>query len=245
MNRAATFATARRVLTELRRDPRTLALIIAVPIVLLTLVRWVFHSSPQVFQSIGAAVLGIMPFAVMFVIASVTTLHERTTGTLERLLTMPVNKIDLLAGYAFAFGAVAAVQVAVCWTLAVGPLGLEVAGASGLLFVVAFLGALLGMALGLLCSAFATTEFQAVQFMPAVVFPQLLLCGLFAPREQMAEALHWISNVLPLSYAVDAMRHLTTSGTVDGGFVADLAVMAGVVVAGLVLGAATLRRRTA
>jgi ABC-2 type transport system permease protein len=123
-------------------------------------------------------------------------------------------------------------------------LGLSVTGPVWALFLVALLDALLGTALGLFVSAFAKTEFQAVQFLPAVVLPQFLLCGLFAPRDSMTTALRWISDVLPLSYAVDAMDKITATSGVSGALIADMAIIAGAGVLALALGAATLRRRT-
>jgi ABC-2 type transport system permease protein len=96
------------------------------------------------------------------------------------------------------------------------------------------------MALGLFVSAFAQTEFQAVQFMPAVVIPQILLAGLLVPREQMAALLEWVSAVLPLTYAYDALAQVTRSGELDW---LDLGVIALSIVLALGLGAATLRRR--
>lgn len=245
MSWAITFATARRVLNQLRRDPRTMVLLIAVPAALMALLRWVLTQQRHNFDHVGAPVLGIFPFVVMFVVASVATLRERRTGTLERLLTMPMHKLDLLLGYAIAFGCVAVVQVGVSTALSLGPLGLHVAGQGWLVFVIGVLDALLGMALGLLLSAFATTEFQAVQFMPAVVFPQLLICGLLTPRGQMDAVLHGISDALPMTYAIDAMQRVTTSNVLTFALIVDLAVVAVVAVVALALGAATLRRRTA
>lgn len=186
----------------------------------------------------------MFPFAIMFIVTSITTLRERTTATLERLMTMPLAKLDLLFGYAIAFGLVAVVQVAVATTVSLTWLGLSITGSVWLLGAIAVLDALLGTALGLFASAFARTEFQAVQFMPAFVMPQVLLCGLFAPREEMATVLDWISDVMPLSYAVDALTHVTHSTEVDGTLVKNLLIVAGCTLAALVLGAATLRRRT-
>jgi ABC-2 type transport system permease protein len=245
VNRAITLATARRVLNQLRRDPRTIALLLVVPALLLSLLRWLLTNQRANFDHIGAPVLAIFPFVVMFIVTSVATLRERTTGTLERLLTMPMNKLDLLLGYALAFGAVAVAQVGVCTALALGPLGLHIAGAGWLLFVVGVLDALLGMALGLFLSAFARTEFQAVQFMPAVVFPQLLLCGLLTPRSAMDATLRAVSDVLPLTYAIDAMQRVTKSSGFNHHIGIDLVVVCATAVAALILGAVTLRRRTA
>ena len=243
MSATITLATATRVLRQLRHDRRTLAMLVVVPCVLLSLLAWIYDGTP-VFDEIGAPLLGIFPFVVMFLVTSVATLRERTSGTLERLLTMPIGKLDLLVGYALAFGLVATVQAVVATGLAVTLLGLDIAGPLWLLLVVAVCDAVLGMALGLFLSAFATTEFQAVQFMPAFVLPQFLLCGLLVPRDQLPDVLRWISNVLPLSYAVDLMRDLTTYGEVDPSAWVDLSVVVLAILLALGLGAATLRRRT-
>lgn len=243
MNFAATIATAARVLRQLRHDPRTLGLLLVVPCVLMGLLAWVFKGTPT-FDHVGAPLLGVFPFVVMFLVTSVATLRERTTGTLERLLTMPIGKFDFLVGYALAFGLLAVAQAGIVSALSLLAFGLDVSGPVWLLVAIAVLDALLGMALGLLSSAFATTEFQAVQFMPAIVLPQFLLCGLLVPRDEMTPVLRVVSDVLPLSYAVDAMRAVTTSGSIEVQTWVDLAIIAGCIGLALVLGAATLRRRT-
>jgi ABC-2 type transport system permease protein len=249
MNARITFAVATRVLTQLRRDHRTLAMLLVLPCLILTLLWWMFDGNGTGFDQLGPALLALIPFVVMFLVTSVTTLRERSSGTLERLLSMPTGKGDLLAGYALAFGLVAAVQSTLAVVLCHFVLDLHVSGPVWMLVVVAVCDAVLGCALGLFVSAFAQTEFQAVQFMPLVVIPQLLLCGLFLPRELMPRVLEAVSDVLPLSYAVDAMTAVATTtsdalGGVDPGVWSDLLVVAGFAVAGLVLGAATLRRRT-
>jgi ABC-2 type transport system permease protein len=242
---ARTLATARRVLAQLRHDPRTIALLLVVPCVLLVLLKYVFDGDPHVFGRTGAPLLGIFPLIVMFLVTSVATLRERSSGTLERLLTMPLAKLDLVLGYALAFGVLALLQAAIAFGLTLGPLGLHVTGPTWLLFAVAVGDGLLGTALGLFVSAFAATEFQAVQFLPAFILPQFLLCGLFTPRESMAAPLRWISDALPLSYAVDGMNRLTVQAGVDGRLVRDLIIIAGSALLALTLGAVTLRRRTA
>ena len=244
MSPRVTLATTRRVLAQLRHDPRTVALLLLVPCVLLALLAWVFHGKPVIFDRIGGPLLGVFPFVSMFLVTSVVTLRERTSGTLERLLTMPVAKLDLLLGYALAFGAVAVVQASLASAVALGPLDLDVRGPAWALVLVAVLDALLGMALGLFISAFAATEFQAVQFMPAVVLPQVLLCGLIAPREDMATALQWLARAFPLTYAVDATTQLAAATTLTAAYGRDVVVVAGCALAALLLGAATLRRRT-
>ena len=244
MSTRRTLATAHRVLTQLRHDPRTIGLMLVVPCVLVGLLAWVYTGT-STFDHIGAPLLGIFPFVVMFLVTSVATLRERTSGTLERLLTMPLGKLDLLLGYALAFGAVAVVQAGLVSALSLTVFGLDVAGPTWMLVLVALADALLGTALGLFVSAFAATEFQAVQFMPAFVLPQFLLCGLLVPREEMPDVLRAISSVLPLSYAVDALRDVTTNAEVATSTWVDLGVVVGAVLLALGLGAATLRRRTA
>jgi ABC-2 type transport system permease protein len=238
-----TLAVARRVLEQLRRDRRTVALILAVPCLLELLLQQMFGRHSSIYQQVGTPLLGLFPFITMFLVTSITMLRERTSGTLERLMTMPLHKIDVLAGYGIAFALVAVVQATLVSGLAFGLLGLEVAGPKALVVALAVANAVLGSTLGLLVSAFAQTEFQAVQFMPAVVFPQILLCGLFVPRDQMASWLHAISWALPLTYAYDALAR-TAANTLDARFAVDVLVVCGCVVLAVALGAATLRRRT-
>ena len=244
MSPRLTFATASRVLAQLRNDHRSVALMLVAPLVLLTLLRFVYDDAPQVFDRVGGPLLALFPFVTMFLVTSVAMLRERSSGTLERLLAMPLGKGDLLGGYALAFGSVAVVQTLLASALCLGLLGLDVAGATGFVVLLAVLDALLGTALGLLLSAFARTEFQAVQFLPAVILPQLLLCGLIAPREAMAAPLRWLSDVFPLTYAVDGMQRVVATADVSGRLVTDLAVVVGCVVGFLVLGSVTLPRRS-
>ncbi|MHC5264526.1 ABC transporter permease [Streptomyces sp. UC4497] len=245
MNTYRTTATALRVLRQLRHDPRSIALMLLVPCVMLFLLRYVFDGNQATFNSIGASLLGIFPLITMFLVTSIATLRERTSGTLERLLSMPLGKADLIGGYALAFGAVAVVQSLLATGLALWVLDLDVTGSAWLLLLVALLDALLGTALGLFVSAFAASEFQAVQFMPAVIFPQLLLCGLFIARDQMQPILEGISNVLPMSYAVDGMNEVLKHTDLTATYLRDVVIVAGCAVLVLALGAATLRRRTA
>jgi ABC-2 type transport system permease protein len=240
----AAAATARRVLAQLRRDPRTLVLLLVVPCLLVTLLKYLFVDRPLVFDRIGGPLLGLFPFIAMFLVASITMLRERTTGTLERLMTLPLAKLDLLTGYGAAFAVVATVQATVVSLVAFLLLGLHVEGSPVVVGLLAIANAVLGMSLGLLSSAFARTEFQAVQFMPAFVFPQLILCGLFVPRGQMARALELVSYVLPLTYAYDALDRVTRRGTLGAFGALDAAVVVGVTLLALSLGAVTLRRRT-
>jgi ABC-2 type transport system permease protein len=244
MSARITYATALRVLAQLRRDPRTLVLVLVVPAALVVLLRYVFDGQPQTFDRIAGPLIGLFPFISMFLVTSIAVLRERTSGTLERLMSMPTAKVDLLGGYALAFALVAALQATLTAGISVWLLDLDVEGSTWLLVVLAIANAVLGMALGLFMSAFAQTEFQAVQAMPAFVLPQLLLSGLIVPREAMAPVLEAISWMLPLTYAFDALARVT-AGVVDARLAVDTLVVAGCILLALGLGAATLRRRTA
>lgn len=243
MNGRRMFATAGRVLAQLRHDPRSIALMLVAPSLLVGLFAWLFVDQDGVFDQFGGAILALFPFIVMFLITSITTLRERRSGTLERLMTTPLGKADFILGYALAFGLMALLQALVTVSFAVGVCGLDVEGPLWQLGLVAIVDALLGTALGLLASAFAQTEFQAVQFMPLLVFPQIILGGLFMPRDQMPDVLSAISDWLPLSYAIDAVNAVT-AGDEGWDVGRPLLVVLGFTVAALVLASLTLRRRT-
>ncbi|ALV43723.1 MULTISPECIES: ABC transporter permease [Micrococcaceae] len=245
------LATTRRVLDQLRHDHRSIALILVVPALLLTAVYFLYENEtlppgvPRTFDRVGLMMLAIFPFVVMFLVTSITMLRERTSGTLERLLTTPIHKADLLFGYGLAFSIMAALQSLVATAVAYWIFGLDIQGSPGLVVMIAVINAVLGVALGLLCSAFARTEFQAVQFMPVVVVPQILLCGLFVARERMNEALEAVSNVLPLTFSVDALQEIAANTEPTDQLWMDAGVIVAIVLAVLVLASLTLRRRTA
>jgi ABC-2 type transport system permease protein len=245
-----TTATAGRVLRQLRHDHRTIAMMLVLPSLLLGLLYLLWQDvptipgQPGVFDRVGLTMLGIFPFVVMFLVTSIAMLRERTSGTLERLLTTPLGRLDLLLGYGLAFGLAAALQALVTVTVATTVYDLEVAGSIWLVVLIAVVDAVLGVALGLLASAFARSEFQAVQFMPVIVLPQFFLCGLLVPREQMAGWLQAISDVLPLTYAVEALQEVGRSAAETGIMWRDIGIVAGAALLALALAAATLRRRT-
>lgn len=237
-------ATTTRVLRQLARDHRTLALLLAVPNVLLILVRYAFDARPEVFQRVGLPLIGVFPLVSMFVVASIAMLRERRSGTLERLMSMPTTKLGLLLGYAGAFAVVATVQTTVVVAVGTLVLGLDITGPLWLAMVVAVANALLGMSMGLFLSAFARTEFQAVQFLPAFLMPQFLLCGLLVDRREMARPLELVSEILPLTFAYEALRIVADQPEVNSSIVFDLAVTVAMASAALALGAVTLKRRT-
>ena len=250
MSATLTAATTVRVLRQLRHDPRTIAMMLLLPSALLGLLYLIWKDEPTVpgqpstFDRVGLAMIAIFPFVVMFLVTSIAMLRERTSGTLERLLTTPLARLDLLLGYGIAFGIAAALQAGLTVTVAMTVYGLDIAGSVWLVVLIAVVDAVLGVALGLLASAFARSEFQAVQFMPLIVLPQFFLCGLLIARDQMAGWLHAISDALPLTWAVDGLQEVGRSATETATTWRDVGVVAGTALLALSLGAATLRRRT-
>jgi ABC-2 type transport system permease protein len=240
----STVATALRVARQLRHDPRTIVLLLAVPALLMTILRFVYDHQHAAFERAGPALMIVFPLITMFLVSSVALLRERTTGTLERLMTTPLSRLALLGGYGLTFTLLAMLQAGLVTALSLGALGLSLAGSTALVVILAAAVALLGLGLGLLASAFARTEFQVVQFMPAMILPQLLLCGLLVPRARMGAVLHAVSDVLPMSYAIDGVRHLAGEPGVSGAAIGDVGIVLAFAVGAILLGALTLRRRT-
>ncbi|WP_422936137.1 ABC transporter permease [Sinomonas sp. P47F7] len=250
MNLRMLWATTARVLNQLRHDERSIALILVVPSLLLAVVYWLFENEtlppgvPHTFNRIGPIMLAIFPFVIMFLITSITMLRERTSGTLERLMTTPIHKADLLFGYGIAFSIMAALQSVIATTVAYWVFNLDIKGYGGLVVLVAVVNAVLGVSLGLFCSAFARTEFQAVQFMPVVVIPQILLCGLFVARDRMNDVFHAISDWMPLTYSVKALQEITANTNPTSEMWLDLWIMAAILLGMLILASLTLRRKS-
>jgi ABC-2 type transport system permease protein len=240
----ATLATTGRILRQLSHDPRTIMLIFLVPCILLALLRWMFTDTITIFSHFAPALLGVFPFIIMFIITSITTLRERVGGTLERLMTTPLGKFDFIIGYMIAFGVLAVVQALLASTLVLYVFNLEIMGPDWFLIVIALVDALLGTALGLFVSAFAKSEFQAVQFMPAFVLPQFLIGGLFMPLDKMPDLLEAIAYFLPLTYVIDALTAVVSNADVTGNMWRDFWVIIAFMISAILLGGLTLKRKT-
>lgn len=243
MNPALLLATTGRVLRQLRADPRSMALLLIVPALLLALFYWIYRDSPQLFRFVAVSMTVILPMSLMFIVSSVTMQRERANGTLERLWTTRLHRVDLIGGYALAFGVLAVAQSLIL--VLVMDLFLDVHTQAGwwVLALIAGVTGLVGLSLGLLGSAFARSEFQAVQLMPVLIIPQILLCGLLVPREELPDLLRWFSGALPLSHAVDAVTTAARTG-VTGEVVTDTALCLAFAAVFLALAAVTMPRRT-
>ncbi|MGV0635734.1 ABC transporter permease [Mycolicibacillus trivialis] len=244
------LASTTRILRQLGTDRRTVAMIVVVPAAIITLMYFMFDNvphppgGPAPFNTACLILLGLFPLFLMFIITSITMQRERASGTLERILTTPLRRLDLLAAYGTAFSLAAAAQASLACLVSFWFLGFDTAGSPAWVFVIAIVNAVLGVGLGLLCSAFARTEFQAVQFIPVVMVPQLLLAGIIVPRGLMAEWLQWVSDLMPASYALEALQEVGAHPGLTATAARDIVVVFGFAVASMALAAATLRRRT-
>ncbi|HHU66486.1 ABC transporter permease [Corynebacterium sp.] len=243
MNPTLLLATTGRVLRQLRADPRSLGILLVVPVALLTLFHYIYDGNPQLFDFVAVAMTVILPLSLMFIVSSVTMQRERADGTLERLWTTRLHRGDLIGGYALAFGILAVLQALLLVAAMHLLMGVETEAAWWTLAVIAGVTGVTGLSLGLLGSAFAQSEFQAVQFMPVLIIPQVLLSGLLVPREQLPGLLKLLSDVMPLSYALDAAVTAAREG-LSGDVVRDTLICLAFALVFLALAATTMPRRT-
>ena len=198
----------------------------------------------------------------MFILTGISFLRERIGGTLERLLATPVRRSEIVTGYSAGFGFFATLQVILIMAFALGTLhvsaigplpafsvglGIANAGSPVLAFLVSLLLALGAVNLGIFLSTFARTEFQILQFIPIVIVPQALLCGLLWPISSLPDVLQVVAHLLPLTYAIDGLREVLIKGAdlSSAALRLDLIVLAGVAVLLAVLASLTIRREVA
>lgn len=238
------FATTGRMLRQLRHDHRTLGIVTVIPVVIITLMHYIFDERQPMVSQLEARMIVVFCVTIMFLLTAIAMVRERTSGTLERLLTTPIGKVDILTGYALAFGILASWQAVVATTFAYWVLGMQVEGELWQVLVAAVVSSQLGVAFGLLSSAISRTEFQAVQMYPVMIIPQLVLCGLLVPRDQMADWLYVLSSALPLTYGVEAINAVILEADATGDLFKNLGIVAACVLGLLAVAAASLRRRT-
>lgn len=165
----------------------------------------------ETFDYIGPFLIGFFIFFFVFLIAGVSFLRERTTGTLERLLATPLRRWEMVAGYVLGFGIFTVIQSAIIVMFAIFILDIMMAGSIWYVILITLMLAFTALSLGTLLSAFAKNELQMIQFIPLVVVPQVFFSGLFN-IETMAEWLQPLSYIMPLTYGGEAMRDVMIRG---------------------------------
>lgn len=177
------------------------------------------------FDSLGPVFIGVFAFFFVFLIAGVSFLKERTSGTLERLLATPLRRWEIVAGYIAGFGLFTGVQAILIALYSIHGLGLMMEGSIGYVLLVTLLLSVTALSLGTFLSAFANTEFQMIQFIPLVIVPQIFFSGLF-DLESMSPWLRWLSHLMPLTYGADALRGVMLRGEGWDDIAGDVFVLA-------------------
>ena len=238
------FTIAARIIRQLIRDRRTVVLIVLVPVVVMTLIGLSFPEG-GILDYIAPALLATLALFFSFLLTGISFLRERSQGTLERLMASPVSRLDIVVGYLFGFFVFALTQTLIILLFTIYVLNVQYRGDLWQIFVFQIVIITGAVNLGIFISTFARNEFQMVQFIPLMLFPQVFLCGVIWPVEQMPDYLQWLSKILPLTYAVDGLRDIMLAGKnlLDVGF--ELAVLVGFAVVISILAAITLRRGAA
>ena len=242
MSPRRTLAIARRIIAQVRRDRRSLALIVVAPVVVMALVGFSFVDQRDILDRVAPALIAVFALFFTFILTGVSFLRERSYGTLERLLTTPVGRWDILVGYLLGFLAFAAAQSLIILLFTILVLQVEYQGTLWQIFVLLMVLTVVAVNLGIFISTFARNEFQVVQFIPLVLAPQIFLSGIILPVEQLPAYLEAIARVLPLTYAVEGLQEIMLRGQTLGDVLPEIAVLAGFAVVLLTLAAATVRR---
>ena len=238
------FTIAARIIYQIIRDRRTIALIVVVPLVVMTLVGLSFPEN-SVLDYIAPAMLATLALFFSFLLTGISFLRERSQGTMERLMASPVSRLDIVFGYLFGFFIFALTQTLIILLFTIYVLDVHYYGDLWQIFVFQIVVIIGSVNLGIFLSTFARNEFQMVQFIPLIIVPQMFLCGVIWPVEQMPDYLQWLSAILPLTYAVDGLREIMLAGKslLDVGF--ELAVLVGFTLFFSILASLTLRRGAA
>lgn len=239
-----TFTIAARIIQQLIRDRRTMALIVVVPLVVITLIGLSFPES-RVLDYIAPALLAAVALFFSFLLTGISFLRERSQGTMERLMASPVSRLDIVVGYLFGFFIFALTQTLIVLLFTIYVLDVHYYGDLWQIFIFQIVIITGAVNLGIFISTFARNEFQMVQFIPLIIFPQIFLCGVIWPVEQMPDYLQWLSKIMPLTYAVDGLRDIMLAGKNLLDVWVELVVLIGFAVITSILAALTLRRGAA
>ena len=237
-----TVAIAVRIVRQITRDRRSVALIVVAPLVVMSLVGFSFQDQPAILDNAAPALIGVFALIFTFMLTAVSFLRERSQGTLERLLVTPAGRADLLVGYLLGFLFFAAVQSVILLLFTIFAFDINYQGELWQVFAVLMVLTVVAVSLGIFVSTFASNEFQVVQFIPLLLAPQIFLSGVILPVSQMPGYFQAISKALPLTYAVRALRHMMLQGQSMGDNAFEIGVLAAFAVGLLIAATATVRR---
>ena len=178
------------------------------------------------FDFLAPSMMGFIIFFLVFLLAGIAFLRERISGTLDRILVSSLRRSQLVAGYFLGFGLFAALQTVVIQVFLVYVLKIHTNVDFLLVLLINLTIAGTSLAMGTLFSAFARNEFQLFQFIPIVIIPQVMFCGLFNLRETPL-ALQYLAKIFPLTYGADALRRVMLRGEGLADVWQDLAIMLG------------------
>lgn len=204
--------------------------------------RFIYGYDLKMIETVGPAVLGLVVFFFTFIISTISFLRERTQGTLEKVLVSPLSRAEMISGYILGFGIFAMIQSATTLAVVVFAFGVPMEGNPLLAFAIVLLLSAGALVLGCFLSNFARSEFQVVQFIPIVIIPQIVLCGVFWPLQSVPEFLRPLSYILPLTYSSEAMRAVMLKGTSLTQILPDLVFLSGFFALMLIAATLMLRR---
>ena len=237
------FIITGRIIHQFLRDHRTIALLVIVPLVVMTLIGQSFPEE-RILDYIAPALLATLALFFSFLLTGVSFLRERSQGTMERLMASPLSRLDIVFGYLLGFFVFALTQTLIIVLFTIYVLKVNYYGDLWQIFIFQIVVIAGAVNLGIFLSTFARNEFQMVQFIPLIIVPQIFLSGVVWPVEQMPNYLQWLSAALPLTYAVDGLRGIMLTGKslLDVSF--ELAILVGFAAITSLLAAITMRRST-
>ncbi|MFP3879875.1 MAG: ABC transporter permease [Dehalococcoidia bacterium] len=241
---SSTVSIARRIIIQLVRDRRTIALVIIVPLVIASLVG-VSIPDKMILDYTAPAIIATLILFFGFLLTGISFLRERSQGTLERLMAAPVTRLDIVGGYLLGFLLFAMLQTLIIFFYMIYVLDISYQGDLWQILIFQVLIGIGAVCLGTFLSVFARNEFQMIQFIPMIIVPQIFLCGLLWPVSQMPDYLQWLANCLPLTYGVEGIRAMMMEGKDLLDIGKDVGVLAAYAVGLLLLASLTLRRSSA
>jgi ABC-2 type transport system permease protein len=236
-----TLTIAGRTMRQLLRDRRTIALILIVPLIIASLVG-VSIPNKMILNSTLPAMLAMLVLFLGFLLSGISFLRERTQGTMERLMASPASRLDIVGGYLLGFLTFAIVQTLILFFYTVYVLHVDFRGDLWQIILFQIIIGVMSVCLGIFISVFARNEFQMIQFIPLIIVPQVFICGLLFPIDQLPGYLQWIAKFLPLTYGIDGIRALMLEGKGLLDIGKEVGILMAYVVGLMVLAAISLRR---